>query len=69
MKKRLDVEVEAWPEPPEQIVMNRRLAMWLGALPPTYGLTVEEPVLLVSPRDGLAPGLFWPIDLDAYRKE
>lgn len=69
MKKTTDVEVAAAPEPPETIRIERRLAKWLGALAPIYGWTSEHPVMLVTPTDGLEPGLFWPIDLDAYRKE
>jgi len=51
------------------LVIERRLAKWLGALPPIYGMSVEEPVMLVTPDDQQAPGLYWPIDLDAYREE
>ena len=50
-------------------MMDRRLAKWLGALPPIYGLNLDQPVLLVEPTDGLKPGLYWPIDLDAYRED
>jgi len=49
--------------------MSRRLAKWLGAVPPYYGWSCKEPVMLVEPTDDLKPGLYWPIDLDAYRKE
>ena len=69
MKKRLDVEVAACPTPPEITIIERWLAKWLGAKPPIYGMNVKEPVFLVEPTDGLSPGFYWPIDLDAYRKE
>ena len=69
MKNRSVADVITRSPPPDTVRMDRDLAKWLGALPPYCGLSCPDPVMLVEPKDDLQPGLFWPIDLDAYREE
>jgi hypothetical protein len=69
MLKPIDAATAVPDDGPLNVRMDRKLAEWLGALQPIYGINLEHPVMLVTPTDGMPPGLFWPIDLDAYRKK
>lgn len=68
MKSRLVTNDALLPERPLAIRMSRQLARRIGALAPVFGLNLEQPVLLVEPTDGMAPGMFWPIQDGAYER-